>query len=169
MTGRPSVSPTNGVIENCPTTVASVGSVATTSTSSRRSPISSSASRNAASRSSRSTAGSTLPPGKAISPRCDGMVSGRRVEDEADLGVLLEQREQHRGGPSPGSERRRRGRDVVGELVADAIERDRPGPDASEAQGAAAPARAVAGLGMRWRPPRAPGSRMVSATSSCRR
>ena len=41
-----------------------------------------------------------------------------------------------------------------------------PDEDATEAQGAAAPARTVAGRGMRWRPPRAPESWFVVPSST---
>src|SRR5581483_1822900 len=78
-TGDAPSTPTKGATRNRLVTVEIVSSSATTSTAARGSPISSSASRRAASSSEASIAGCTFPPGKATSPRCEGMVSGRRV------------------------------------------------------------------------------------------
>ena len=80
--------PTKGVITNCPTAVPTLGSSAITSTASRRRPISSSASRSAASRGVASTTGSIFPPGNAICPWCDGMVSGRLVSTMPGLATI---------------------------------------------------------------------------------
>jgi hypothetical protein len=53
---------------------------------------------------------------------------GPAGQHQPDVAVLLEQREEHRGGPPARRERWRRGRHVVGELRAHSLERARPGP-----------------------------------------
>ena len=95
--GRPSTIPTKGAIANAPPTLGSWSSAATISTISGASPISSCASRSAAAAASASTAGSTFPPGNAMSPWWVGRCSGRRGQHEAGLAVILEDDEEHRG------------------------------------------------------------------------
>ena len=88
------------------------------------SPISSSASRSAASaRGRRRRAVSTLPPGNAISPWCDGMVLGHGLRAgrpcPTDLAAAsVEQRQEHRGVARAGVERL---------ALAERVRRDRPG------------------------------------------
>src|SRR5207244_481581 len=71
--------PPNAALTNRGATVPMPSTSATISTDPGSSPISSFASRSAAAPRSASSFGPSFPPGNAISPWCDGMVSGRFV------------------------------------------------------------------------------------------
>src|SRR5581483_7106825 len=153
-TGDAPSTPTKGATRNRLVTVEIVSSSATTSTAARGSPISSSASRRAASSSEASIAGCTFPPGKATSPRCEGMVSGRRVSttrvsppaSNSGTRTAAAWLPGMRGaGGGAGKARQRRRTSSSG---------SRRASDASLAQGAGPPRRMVGGRGIFWAPPR---------------
>ena len=132
---------------------AQLSSSATTSTASGSSPISSWASRSAAATTDASL-GSRLPPGNAISPRCDGIVSGRLVSTTCA------------SPPSSNSATSTAAARLVGEWSSDARgggQRQEPVANVGEREVAQArieidprgrsPGRTAGGRGMTWRPP----------------
>ena len=156
--------PTNGVMLNWPTTVPSVGSAATTST--ELGPQPDLLLRLA----ERGVAGVVVDARFDLPARERDLAPVRRHrlgpagEHHARLAVLLEHGQEHRGRAAARLEAAARAAGCSrrsGTAPSTVMGPSAGRPDAREAQGAASPTRAVAGRGMRWRPPRAPESWFV--------